>query len=778
MKLIVYPTQRAIRAATDTYRDKNSFLPQFIPMGEFELRCTIVPHKVQVDSYERIFLLREIIKKHQFEKLQYNLDLLHFFTQSDAIFKFFEELAWEGVDFENLRYSDTYGEFDEHLNILEALFIEYQNLLHEKGLTDRFLLPKTYTINEKFIAGFDEIEIYLEGYLNNFEFELIEKISQITRVVLYFQTSKYTKKMEQRFLDYGLTLPSDKSLKIDFSNKSILKQDPIVSDTKIDVFATQERFEQFSIAFVEIQKMVDSGIEPEKIALIVPDEEIKDALRLFDRHHNLNFVMGFDYRNEKVYKALKSLEEFWKSGDVHDYQRMIGYGYSVDRRFDCQQIVSCGEFFDFLQQGSFFEYPLEQNHNQKNEKIAQLYIRISMVFEHYNLSYKEWLHLWLHGLSSITLDDTKGGKITVIDALESRNIAFEGVVVIDFNEDIIPSIPAKDNFLNTNVREFASLPTISDKEVFQKQLYANIIQRATHVSIIYCTANGRQPSRFLYELQHQQVLHLSPSWKLLYDNDFIEAPIEDIEVSFDPFGVIWSSSRLKIFLECKRKYYYKYIKEIKQKKSQEENQGVFIHRVLERVFQEEQFFLEKENLSEKISTVLEDMLDDSPRSIYQKLVYEKMLASFVANQVAHFNNGWRVIATETKIEGTIEGLRFEGRCDRIDQESVGTYVIDYKTSKTNKENKSKNLETQTDFQMNIYKAILENKYKNLQFAYIRVFDGGYFDEVKKFEEKDKRFFDVINELLEVKSFVNAKCEDLNVCKYCEFRLMCKRGEYL
>ena len=57
----------------------------------------------------------------------------------------------------------------------------------------------------------------------------------------------------------------------------------------------------------------------------------------------------------------------------------------------------------------------------------------------------------------MTLDDVRGGKITVRGVLESRGIAYRAVVIVDVNEGIVPVSSSKDRFLNTAVRAFAGL---------------------------------------------------------------------------------------------------------------------------------------------------------------------------------------------------------------------------------------------------------------------------------------------------------------------------------
>lgn len=41
-------------------------------------------------------------------------------------------------------------------------------------------------------------------------------------------------------------------------------------------------------------------------------------------------------------------------------------------------------------------------------------------------------------ISQLSLSDVGGGKVTVMGLLESRGLCFDGVILVDFNEEFIP----------------------------------------------------------------------------------------------------------------------------------------------------------------------------------------------------------------------------------------------------------------------------------------------------------------------------------------------------
>ncbi|MBD3792530.1 MAG: PD-(D/E)XK nuclease family protein, partial [Campylobacterales bacterium] len=280
-ELHVYPTSRALREVSTALKQEEGFLPTLMRMDEFENRLILLDGKTQVDALQRILFLREAAKFEAFEGLNIDLDLVRFFTRSDAIFKFYEELAAEGIGFEKLREADAYAEFDAHLDILEKLLENYQKILQQKGLTDKAFIPRAYETNEGFIQNYKKIEIHLEGYLSRFELELLQKVSQHVLLIIHYTTSRFNRKMQERFAEYEIVLPDNAEVSIDFSSKRILKAIPNSMKMNAITFRVAERSEQVALAFEKIEMLVRKGIDPTKIVLILPDESFKAYFSLY-----------------------------------------------------------------------------------------------------------------------------------------------------------------------------------------------------------------------------------------------------------------------------------------------------------------------------------------------------------------------------------------------------------------------------------------------------------------------------------------------------------------
>ncbi len=775
-QLHIYSTSRALRTVNNKYKEHDGFLPTLMRMDEFEKRTILIKDKIEIDPLQRILLLREAANFESLKVLKIESSIIRFFTKSDALFKFFEELAAEKVDFNTLIQADAYAEFSMHLDILEKLLINYKKLLDKHDYTDRAFMPQTYTLNEGFFKAYENIEVYLEGYLSYFELKLLEDISKLVPLSIHYTTSKFNIKMQERFKQIGMDLPNESHLHFSLSHKKLLSCEKNSDSIDAQIYAVEERGEQVALALQEIEKLVASGILPQEIVLILPDESFKEHFMLFDSHNNLNFAMGYDYSRGYIYKSLDALYQYWQSFEAQNRDLLERYGFKLENieKIDINKSVESKLFFTLIDKLGLHECPLinGEKKTKYNEHVYESYLYFTKVFESHELSLKEWLFLWLKSLSKVTIDDVRGGKITVMGVLETRGVSFEAVVVVDFNESVVPATSSKDQFLNSTVRAFANLPTKSDREALQKQYYRRLLEQAQKSVIIYSTSSSKLPSKFLYELELDTTVQKEGQLNLLYEQNKKLIEPKTVTVDFDPQSIVWSASRLRTFLECKYKYYYKYILGIEEKEQDEMSEGQFLHKVLEELFKEKEFYTSKEDMQKSLHILIDTLHPKKDaKAEYQKLLYKEKLKWFIDSQIDHFNAQWRVTQREKEFQGTIEGLRFKGRIDRIDQNSTQTLVLDYKSGKVEKEPKSLNHEKITDFQMPIYQQLLSSIYPNISLAYLKILENSDMQMVEHMDERTELLKEHIATIKSLTSFSVQKCDDSKKCRFCKTILL-------
>jgi len=770
-ELYIYPNSRSLRGAQKQFLKSNRLLPTLTTIDEFE-KNAIILQRPEADSLKRVLYLQEASKFDSFRDLKINRDLIKFFTRSEAILKFFEELTHERVGFEDLVVGDFYDEFSSHIQILNQLFNRYKDILHSNNLTDRAFVPDEYILNRGYIRKFDRFELFLEGYLTRFELELIEKISEDRDFIIHLQTSNFNLKLQERLREFGIDLPNDSFITFNFRTKEVLKVEENRKKINSRVFSTEERVAQIPILFESIASMVEDGINPEKIAVVLPDENFKDILKIYDRLNNLNFAMGFDYAKSKTFKQLELIYSFWQ--DMGDSKYLVDLEkYEIDREkldnINPNRVVLIDEFFKAL---SFIDFDLE------NEKVFSRYEYFKRSLSLVRISIKNWLFLWLRELIDLRIDDVGGGKITVIGALESRGVEFDGVIILDFNDGFVPNIPAKDIFLNSNVRKLAKLPTRADREAHQKQLYKRLLERAERSVIIYSKSQNRAPASYLYELGllREQTPHINLS--LLYNKSHSPKSREMV-FNLEPLNTIWSPNRLKTFLECKRKYYYEYILKLKREIREDEfNEGLFIHKVLDYLFRENDHFIDFFHMQRVLNYTIDTLYPTTTLKIkYIKSLWKKRLEKFIEAQIEYFKMGYRVIEREKRVRGEICGLKFEGVIDRVDTNGVDINLFDYKSGSIKDSNRIKNLDTLTDFQMSIYQLLLKRDFNNLNLAFIEL-PAGKISPVTKIEEKSEILYSKLEKIKKIREVEALKCENISKCRYCIFQLHCQRGMFL
>jgi inactivated superfamily I helicase/CRISPR/Cas system-associated exonuclease Cas4 (RecB family) len=773
MKILkIYPTSRAIREVRQAQKEQDALLPTLMRIDDFERRAILLPELAMVDPLQRTLFLQEASNFKAFNSLKINRELVRFFTKSDAIFKFFEELSHEKVSFEALVEGDAYVEFAEHIDILEELLRNYKNLLLSKGLTDRAFTPESYRINQGFVQSYDGFELYLEGYMSYFELELIEKIAKERPFVIHMQTSKFNKKVQERFLEMGVALEEDAMVSFDLHSKKVLSS--VKNEAKIvaDVFAVEERLAQIPLLLEAVQKMVNSGIKADEIVVILPDESFKETVKLYDKLNNFNFAMGFDYSRTRAYKRLEAIYNHWQGFSPETQFLLKKYAIEEDKLSALNLSTKMGVEEFFMQMEPF-------GLDRKRAEVEEVLLEFHKIFSEESMNLKGWLFLWLKRLSKLTLDDVRGGRVTVMGALETRGVSFKGVVVVDFNDGIVPAIPGKDNFLNSSLRKFAKLPTKNDREALQKQLYKRILEQAEQATIIYSRSNNKAPASYLYELGLGLGEYVTSSMKLLYDEpSMVIEQVDPVIENFDATAITWSATRLKTFLTCRRKYYYSYVQQLQAKEEDELNEGAFLHKLLDHLFREESFYDDPLVMKKNIDKLLDQLLEtDTPKIAYSKLLWKEKLLKFIEQQIYHFKAGWRVVEREKRIIGSIGGVNFKGVVDRIDQDVAGTYVLDYKSGSIVDANRTKNLEKLTDFQMSIYSELLKDKYKGINLAFLEIFTGKMTD-ITALNEKSERLHEIIGELKAMNRVVAERCEEVSRCTYCDYTLLCERGVYL
>jgi len=735
--LLVYPTSRAIREYISTLKGTNIFLPKTISIGDFFQRVIFTPNKKTISSELKTIYLQQVVQNIDIKALGISSDFSLFLKQSEYIFRFFNELASEFKTIEDLHNADTYAHYLDHLEILQAIQTKYHKLLEDNNYIDQSLLPTNYKINGEYLKQFDKITIIHEGIFSGFEQKVIEDIKEIVEVDVQY------------------------------------KEKTSIKDYDVQIVPISQRVLQVAFVKQKIYEMINIyRIDPSKIVVVLPDETFHKTLALFDDERYFNFAMGNEIKQSRIKQMVQTINKILVNYEPKDEKKQELFDIDEELfenliKVNWNNIINKELFLNIFEQ-----LILSEPNIDIVEKLNELKISLTILFftNDLELKLKDIFKILQNKINEITLDDTHGGKITVLGLLETRAVQYDGVIVVDFNDDNIPKRSIKDKFLSTSVKEFAGLPASHDREELQKYYYKNLFDGAKKIAICYVDGESSSKSRFVSEIfpnikEDSTIYDFS---KILYKSNtnrhFEKEIIKDIDLSKQS----WSATSLKTFLQCKRKYYFNYIAKIKEHsislKPAGYELGDIVHKVLEKLYSEGNLTIIN------LNSELAKYQNSNPYLTMELEIWKRKLEKFVEVEVIRKAKGYKVFEVEKSFSFEYNGIRLKGTIDRIDKVADGKYeILDYKTSSSLKVDTVKTYENSCDFQLEFYALSQRDKMIN-SVGYYDLNTATIKDEVM-LDEKIK-LLDLHLKALNTTTVDFKLCEDKKQCLYCCYKIMC------
>lgn len=431
--------------------------------------------------------------------------------------------------------------------------------------------------------------------------------------------------------------------------------------------------------------------------------------------------------------------------------------------------------------------------------------------------------------------------LQIMGLLETRCLDFENLVLFSANEGFLPRIAAGHSFVPYHLRKGFGMPTYEDRDAMYAYYFYRLIQRNQQTVIVYNSItegiSSSEKSRFLYQLQ--------------YDSDF---EVEEINLSFnfkgttnEPISVasnpgyvqklveMYSGSKLSpsainTWLDCKLKFYFKYLAGIKEKDELKEEIdavlfGNLFHYAIEKLYQP---FVGKivEDHALKLLAADKRKIEQTVREAvavkYFQMAPEEaskvkfsgqsiLIAAHIQEYLVQLLNNDRkftpfeIVALEKEYVGEYEvksgeqtyKIRVGGVVDRIDRTADGLRIVDYKTGRNlkldfkewsqlidrNYKDRRKEI-----FQTMIYSDILVRSgveepilpaiYKlddlfQEEFVPNVIFNGEKLIFQRVCNEFRSSFSDVLSEIFSTELMFD-QTKDALKCSYCPYNKICQR----
>ncbi|QCD44560.1 PD-(D/E)XK nuclease family protein [Campylobacter mucosalis] len=770
--LNVFTSLRAIREFNSSF--SNALVPKSMSIGEFFSKAIMVNGLNEASDSELLIYMNEACSRCYRANSVLNIpnEFFAFLKNNDYLFSFFKEVYHQKKSFDDLKFSDIYANYEEHIEILSEVAQNYKEILLQNGLYDAIILPEVYSLNESYISSFDSINIHIDGLLSEFEWEVILALK--TPVKIYFKTSNLNTKLIKKiaeisnksiddfamYFEYELSLGSGELRAIRACAKN-----RVVTTKSFSLQSLQSAF-----VFEKISTFIKDGIDAKRIVVILPDESFSQILSLHDSSKMLSFAMGKSVKNTKFYTLVFKICECLKEGNEPilstDYFKLdnkildkndsflnfvklpnelflkIKTHFNLIVNFDIFSEILC-EIFDVCGENRLSEIFKEELFFLKN-LIEQKRLSLSQALEFFLLRFKDR-----------SIDDVGGGAVKVMGLLESRGLCFDGVIIVDFNDEFVPKRSVNEMFLSSKVRQKAGLISYADRENLQRFYYESLIGSAKKVAISYVLDESRISSRFLNaftcvedsEYDEQEYLRLFSGGKLAVFNQ--TSPL--LEHNF--FAKPLSFSRLNTFLTCPRKYYYKYVCGFSEPRSL----GVGGSNFIGNAYHDALFEYYNTHKEFDLSKFLAILSTKGLNKLDLEIARQKF-KTFAQSENAHFDDGWRVKELEAGFKNIFEGVEIEGKIDRIDCRGDELCIIDYKSGSLPKDT----------LQLSFYQALLGVK------AECYFYDLK--DEMKLvFAQTDtqilKEYFTSIKEYF--KKPVSFEPEISSNCHYCAYFTICR-----
>jgi RecB family exonuclease len=555
----------------------------------------------------------------------------------------------------------------------------------------------------------------------------------------------------------------------------------ISTNTNISCQSFSEQALQVAFVKQKIYEYVLKGHKAGKIAIIVPDEKFATMLKSFDNIRNLNFAMGHSFKENLFYKKLDATTNYLDQDSKENYARLKRVGDELyvqmhDIYFKKSSDIVLLEYLDALK-----EYIVDSEALKIYEDELYKFSKVLSVMSEMNV--KSVLSVFMQRLASRSIDDVQGGKVTVMGVLESRSIEFDAIVIVDFDDGNVPKRSEKDMFLNTQIREMANLPTSIDRQNLQKHYYEMLINNSKEVAISYVNSSDSSASRFLKQLgiKEKSTYDEKQLSKILFDTlaKKQKTQDEDIILPYDFRSTPLSASKLKTYLTCKRRFYYKHIVHLKAHDIptdmiEQYEIGNIVHTALYDVYTKKQTYSDAQELQSEIEKALESKIDkNSEIQRYFIALQKAKMKEFSAYEVERFKDGWVVDGCEISMTSEFAGLSITGQIDRLDAKENELYVIDYKTGKYPTYTK-KNFTEATDFQLEFYYLLVKDKSEHIRCAYYDLNENKLVEE-SFLEEKLAVLESNIKDMLARDEINFVKTEDEKNCLYCDYKIICGRG---
>ena len=321
--------------------------------------------------------------------------------------------------------------------------------------------------------------------------------------------------------------------------------------------------------------------------------------------------------------------------------------------------------------------------------------------------------------------------LQVMGVLETRNLDFKHVLMLNMNEDIFPSSPRSGSFMPYRIRRAFELPTFETQDAIYAYLFYRLFQHSSKLSFYYNMfadfGLSGEVSRFIRQIELESGLDVK---RQKLSNSIQVSEIKPIAIDttsevLDKLALYTdavppedqrrlSASALNIYLDCRLKFYFRYVLRLfsGDEMSDDLNARHFgnaLHRTLEylyldtmkekgsRIIDENDFFRMESSIDGAMEKAFKEEFGMKGKKRFEfkdrNVVMAEIIRKFV-NQVLEMDKKYvpfEVVSLEAEdkyerffeIRPNEKGVKVKlgADIDRVDKKDGVVRVLDYKTGR-------------------------------------------------------------------------------------------------
>ena len=302
--------------------------------------------------------------------------------------------------------------------------------------------------------------------------------------------------------------------------------------------------------------------------------------------------------------------------------------------------------------------------------------------------------------------------LQVLGSLETRNLTFERVFVLDAVEGVLPRTGETDSLLPLSVRRSLGLSTPRDQEAMEKYYFSLLTRGAREVTVFFNDNGEKQKSRFVEELLWEQQLRdrtveSRPYMRAIqYKVNLSNRPPAAVAKTAEIVNLLrvrpFSASSLDAYLRCPLFFYYSRVLGLSKREEvtgeyERADIGTLVHSILA------EFFLPlvgRQLLPSDLDrTRMATLVDRQFAATYGawdtgagRLLHAQIqahLGRFLSDYMRPVVQEAAVtmVAMEERLMKEWQGFRLTGRLDAVQRRGDVLFVIDYKTGHDAKNNR-------------------------------------------------------------------------------------------